>query len=105
MELPGNGIPVSESQPLFTRIVSFWQVLFFLYFRNDQYKIVDFHYYYYYYFFEKQDAKKYLLIDLLKFDYRKVKLDDELKIQYGDGPCGISIIRFGANIIRDIIWR
>ena len=34
MELPGNGIPVSESQSLFTRIVGFWQVPFLLTLKN-----------------------------------------------------------------------
>ena len=34
----------------------------FLYSRKDQYKIVDL------YFFEKQQVKRYPLIDLLKFD-------------------------------------
>ena len=97
---------LSQNHNLFSQeLLASDRFFFFLYFRNDQYKTVDFHYYYYYYYyyFEKQDAEKYLLIDLLKFDYRKVKLDDELKIQYGDGPCGISIKRCGANIIRDII--
>ena len=76
----------------------------FLYFRNDQHKIVDFHYYYYY-FFWKTGCRKISVDWFTKFDYRKVKLDDELKIQYGDGPCGISIKSFGGNIIREIIWR
>ena len=46
----------------------------FSYYRNDQYKIVDLH------FFEKQHVEKYLLIDLLKFNYRKVMLSDDFKI-------------------------
>ena len=63
----------------------------FLYFRNDQYKIVDLH------FFEKQYVEKNLLIDLLNLDHRKVKLDDNFKIYYGDGPCEICIKSVTAN--------
>ena len=48
----------------------------FLYSRNDRYKITDLH------FFEKQHVEKYLMINLFKFDYRKVKLNDNLKIHY-----------------------
>ena len=46
----------------------------FLYSRNDQCKIVDLH------VFEKQHVENYPLIDLPKFDYRKVKLDDRFKV-------------------------
>ena len=65
-----------------------------LYSRNDHYKIIDL------YFFAKQRVKKYLLIVLLKFDYRKVKLDDKFKIYYGDRPCEIYIKSIAANIKR-----
>ena len=44
----------------------------FLYFRNDQYKNVDLD------FFEKQHVEKYFFIDLLKFDFRKVIICDNL---------------------------
>ena len=63
--------------------------------RNDHYKIRDLHF-----FFAKQHVKKYLLIVLLKFDYRKVKLDDKFKIYYGDRPCEIYIKSVAANIKR-----
>ena len=46
----------------------------FLYSRNNQYKIVDLN------FFEKQHVEKYLLIDLLKPDFRKVIVCDNFKI-------------------------
>ena len=67
----------------------------FLYSRNDQYKIVDLHF-----FFEKQHVEKYPLINLLEFDYRKVKLDGKFKIYYDDGPCEIYIKNVAANIIK-----
>ena len=38
----------------------------------------------FFFFFEKQYADKYPLIDLLKFNYRKVKMDDKLRVFYGD---------------------
>ena len=66
----------------------------FLYLRHDQYEIVDLH------FLEKQHVKKYSLIDLLKFDYRKVKLDDKFKIYYDDEPCEIHIKSAAANVIK-----
>ena len=66
----------------------------FLYSRDDQNKIVDLH------FFEMQHVEEYPLIDLLKFDYRKVKLVDKIKIYYGDGPCQIYIKSVAANIIK-----
>ena len=43
----------------------------FLYLKIDQYKVVDFH------IFEGQHVKIYLFLDLLKFDYRKVSLDEK----------------------------
>ena len=67
----------------------------FLYPRNDQYKIIDLHF-----FFEKQHVENYPLIDLLKFDYRKVKLDDKFKVFYNEGPCDIYIKNFTATIIK-----
>ena len=36
------------------------------------------------FFFEKQYADNYPLIDLLKFNYRKVKMDDKLRVFYDD---------------------
>ena len=59
----------------------------FLYSRNDQYKITDLH------FFEKQHVEKYLMINLIKFDCRKVKLNDNLKIHYNEWPCEIYTLR------------
>ena len=52
----------------------------FLYSRNDKYKIVDLH------VFGKQHVEKYLLIDLFKFDYRKVVLRNNFKIHYDQRP-------------------
>ena len=66
----------------------------FLYSRNDQYKIVDLC------FFSKKYVEKNLLIDLLKFDYRKVKLNDKYEIYYDDGPCEIYIKNVPAHIIK-----
>ena len=37
-------------------------------------------------FFEKQHADNYSLIDLLKFNYRKVKMVDKLRVFYDEGP-------------------
>ena len=53
----------------------------FSYSRNDQCKIVDS---FFFFFFEKQYADNYPLIDLLKFNYRKVKMDDKLRVFYDD---------------------
>ena len=50
----------------------------FLCSRNDQYKIVDLH------IFKKQHVEKYLMTNLFKFDYRKVKLADNFKIHSDD---------------------
>ena len=38
----------------------------------------------FFFFFEKQYADNYPLIDLLKFNYRKVKMDDKLRVFYDD---------------------
>ena len=40
------------------------------------------------------------MIDLLKFDYRQVRLDDKFKIYYDDGLCEIYIKSVAANIIK-----
>ena len=48
----------------------------FLYSRNDQYNIVDLH------IFKKQHVQKYLMTNLFKFDYRRVKLANNFKIHY-----------------------
>ena len=61
---------------------------------NDQYKIIDLHY------FEKQHVEKYLLIDLFKFDFRKVRLDDNFKIHYDQGPYEIYIKSAAANLTK-----
>ena len=51
-------------------------------------------------FFEKQHVENYPLIDLLKFDYNKVKLDDKFKVFYDERPCDIYIKNFPATIIK-----
>ena len=68
----------------------------FLYSRNDHYKILDLH------FFKKQHVEKYPMIDLfdLKIDYRKVKLDENFKTHYDEGPCEIYIKSVAANMIK-----
>ena len=53
----------------------------FLYAKNDQYKVVDLE-------FEKS-YPPYLLIDILTFDYNKLKLEDNMKITYDEKPCKI----------------
>ena len=42
------------------------------------------------------------MIDLfdLKIDYRKVKLDDNFKIHYDEGPCEIYIKSVAANMMK-----
>ena len=40
------------------------------------------------------------MIDLLKFDSRKVKLDDNFKIDYDEGFCEINIKSVAANIMK-----
>ena len=66
----------------------------FLYSRNDQHKIVDLN------FFEKRHVEKYLLIDLLKPDFRKVIVCDNFKIRYDDEPCDIYIKNVPASITK-----
>ena len=51
-------------------------------------------------FFEKQHVEKYPIIDVLKFDYRKVELGDNLKINYDVGPCEIYIKSIAASIMK-----
>ena len=113
--------PTSESQSLFTRNFCFWTGSFllslekmasaeyklpsdgfteryrhsdFLYLKIDQYKVVDFH------IFEGLHVKIYLLIDLLKFDYRKVSLDEKFAIHYDNGSCETCMKSDAANIIK-----
>ena len=62
--------------------------------RTDQYKVVDFH------LFERQHVKIYLLIDLLKFDYRKVSLNENFTIYYDNSSCEICMKSDAANIIK-----
>ena len=86
----------------------------FLCSRNYQCKIADLH------FFKKQYAENYPLVDLLKFDYRTVKLDEKFKVFYDEWPCNIYIKNFAATIIKghhlkrniylqiglfDLIWK
>ena len=66
----------------------------FLYSINDSYKIVDLQ------FFEKQHVAKYPLIDVLKFDYRKVVLCNNFKIHYDQGPCDIYMKTVAATILK-----
>ena len=66
----------------------------FFYSRNNLYKIVYLH------FFEKQHVEKYLLIDLLKFDYRKVILCNNFKIRYDQGPCDIYMKTVATTILK-----
>ena len=40
------------------------------------------------------------MIVLLKFDYRKVTLDEKFKIKYDSGPCEIYMKSVAANIIK-----
>ena len=56
----------------------------FLYSRNGRYKTVELKIY------EKQHVEKFPTIDLLEIDHNNVKLDDEFKIHYENGPCDIS---------------
>ena len=51
-------------------------------------------------FFEKQHVEKCPLIHLFKFDFRKVKLDDNFKIHYGEGHCKIYTNSVAANIMK-----
>ena len=57
----------------------------FLYPKNGQYKIVDLK------FYEKQHVEKYLLIDLLEIDCKKIRLGDEFKVYYDNRPCDINM--------------
>ena len=71
-------------------------------------------------FFRKQYAENYPLVDLLKFDYRKVKLDEKFNVFYDEWPSDIYIKNFAATIIKrhhlkrniylqiglfDLIWK
>ena len=66
----------------------------FLYSRNDQYIIVDLD------FFEKQPVEKFPLIDLRKFDYRKVTLSDDFKISFNQEPCDIYMKYVAPTILK-----
>ena len=61
----------------------------FLYARNDQWKAVDIK-------FEK-NASLYPSIDILTFDYNKLKLEDNVKIAYDEKPCKIYLKTVCAN--------
>ena len=65
----------------------------FLYSKSNQYKVVDLQ------FFKRQHVKTYPLIDLRKFVYRKVRLDDKFKIYYDGRSCDITKST-AANIIK-----
>ena len=41
------------------------------------------------------------MIDLLKFDYRKVMFSDDFKISYNQGPCDIYMKYVAANNIKN----
>ena len=41
-----------------------------------------------------------MTVNLFKFDFRKVKLDGNFKIDYDEGPCEIDIKSAAANITK-----
>ena len=67
---------VSDEDKALDRFCKRYRHSDFLYSRNDQYNIVDLH------ILKKQHVQKYLMTNLFKFDYRKVKLANNFKIHY-----------------------
>ena len=55
----------------------------FLYAKSNQYKVVELE-------FEKSDLSEYpLVVDILQFDHKKLKLEDDIKITYYEKPCQV----------------
>ena len=73
----------------------------FLYSRNGQYKTVELN------FYQKEHVEKFPTINLLEIDCNKVKLHDEFKVHYENGPCDISIKNIAACIVkgRHLKWN
>ena len=51
----------------------------FLYVKNDQYKVVELR--------VEKNGSPYPLIDILTFNYNKLKLEDDMKITYDEKSC------------------
>ena len=66
----------------------------FLYAKSDQYKVVELE-------FEKSDLPEYpLVVDILQFDHKKLKLEDDMKIAYDEKPCHVYSKTVCANVIK-----
>ena len=52
----------------------------FLHAKSHLYKVVELE-------FEKSDLPGYLLINVLQFDHKKLKLEDNIKVTYNEKPC------------------
>ena len=50
--------------------------------KSDQYKVVELE-------IEKSDPPGYPLINMLEFDHKKLKLEDNMKITYNEEPCWV----------------
>ena len=60
--------------------------------KNDQHKMVNLE-------FEKNDPP-YPSMNILIFDYNKLKLEDDMKINYDEKPCKIYLKTVCANVIK-----
>ena len=69
----------------------------FLYAKNNQYKVVDLE-------FEK-NGSPYPPIDILTFDYKKLKLEGNMKIIYNEKPCKIYLKLYLQTLSRAIILK
>ena len=66
----------------------------FLFAKSDQYKVVELE-------FEKSDLSEYpLVVDILQFDHKKLKLEDDMKITYYEKPCRVYSKTVCANVIK-----
>ena len=53
----------------------------FFYVKNDQYKVLELE-------FEKTSSFECQpVVDILQFDYKKLKLEEDMKITYDEKPC------------------
>ena len=65
----------------------------FLHAKDNLYKVVELE-------FEKSDLPGYLLINVLQFDHKKLKLEDNIKVTYDEKPCWIYFKTVCTNVIK-----
>ena len=63
----------------------------FLYAKNDQYKVVELEF--------KKSEYFPPTVDILQFDHKRLKLEDDMKITYDEKPCQVYVKTVCTNII------